>query len=260
MLTAYVFRKKPVATDAFWFQTQNNLTMKRLSTSAPASWVVRLVRIGHEQQPLLIIDDFAENPDELVQEASHHRYGVVNEYYPGIRADAPDHYIERNLPILAPLLEEHFGYPKTPRVTGCFYSLVTTRPEQLKPAQCIPHFDGGGDRTLALLHYLCQPSQGGTAFFRHRSTGMETVPDDQYEGRYKPALWRDAERLGMPPHDYPRGSTALFERIGQVDAAFNRAIVYRGANLHAIDIPHDFAFDAVPETGRLTINTFLSPS
>ena len=161
------------------------------------------------------------------------------------------------MPALTPLLNEVFGFRGEPRITECNYSLVTTIPSALKPPQYIPHFDGGGDGMIALLHYLCPPSDGGTAFFRHRSTGFETVLDKNYEPIYKPALLRDAETFGMPAQRYFRESDQIFERIGACSAAFNRAIIYRGANLHAIDIPDEFRFDPSPMTGRLTVNTFI---
>lgn len=65
---------------------------------------------------------------------------------------------------------------------------------------------------------------------------------------------------GMPVATYFKETNAIFERIGSCQAAFNRAVTYRGTNLHAIDIPENFAFDPSPATGRLTINTFLLPA
>jgi len=56
----------------------------------------------------------------------------------------------------------------------CFYSLVTTPADKLNMVQRIPHVDGGNDKKLALLHYLCGQDFGGTAFYKQLKTGFET--------------------------------------------------------------------------------------
>ena len=49
----------------------------------------------------------------------------------------------------------------------------------------------------------------------------------------------------------------LFERIGSVEAAFNRLAVYRSASLHSANIPQEFGFEQDVRKGRLTLNTML---
>jgi len=52
-------------------------------------------------------------------------------------------YLASSAKILAEVLREHFGISSAPTVLESTCSLVTTRPEDLKPEQCIPHYDGG---------------------------------------------------------------------------------------------------------------------
>lgn len=222
-------------------------------------WKITRQSIGEAKEPLLIIDNFAPQPDAWVKFAATQTFSKLAPYYPGVRAAISQDYLRIHLPSLLPLLSDTFGYASGARLVEVFYSIVTTPPGELVPMQRMPHFDGGGDEKLALLHYLCPQSHGGTGFYRHKSTGFQTVPDAKFD-TYKAALARDVEVHGMPASEYVRTTTPVFERIGGCKAAYNRAVIYRGTNLHAIDLPEDFAFDPSPERGRLTINTFLLPA
>lgn len=233
--------------------------MNTAASQGLPGWVIDRKTIGPEKEPLLIIDNFAPQPDAWVKFGATRQYRKLAPYYPGVRASISQDYLQIHLPPLLPLLADMFGYKNGAKVAEVFYSIVTTPPGDLAPMQRMPHFDGKGDEKLALLHYLCPASQGGTAFYRHKSTGFQTVTDARFE-TYKNQLTKDVAEYGMPEDAYVRDSTEIFERIGGCEAVFNRAVIYRGTNLHAIDIPDDFAFDPSPETGRLTINTFLIPA
>lgn len=222
-------------------------------------WQITHKTIGDEKEPLLIIDNFAPQAEAWVKFGAVQTFDKLAPYYPGVRAPISQDYLQIHIPPLLPLLADIFGYENGANLVEVFYSIVTTPPAHLLPIQCMPHFDGGGDEKLALLHYLCPTSMGGTAFYRHKSTGFQTVPDAKYP-TYKASLEADITTHGMPEAAYFSKTNPVFERIGSCEAAFNRAVIYRGTNLHAIDIPEDFAFDPSPETGRLTINTFLLPA
>lgn len=94
-------------------------------------------------------------------------------------------------------------------------------PQSLAPIQRLPHVDGLEPDRLAILVYLSGAETGGTAFYRQRATGYETV---------------DAARF---------------------DARPNRALIYRSHLLHCARIASGAALPADPATGRLTINAFL---
>lgn len=81
---------------------------------------------------------------------------------------------------LSEVLVKIFGLSKGVSVQECFLSLTTTLPEQLVPLQRFPHVDGGDDGKIAILHYLCGVKQGGTAFYRHKSTGFETIANAKF--------------------------------------------------------------------------------
>ena len=233
--------------------------MSGLTVKGLDGWKVDVQEIGPEKEPLLIIENFAPQPEAWVKFAGLQNFEKLAPYYPGVRAPISGDYLALHVQPLLPLLADVFGYKTGAKLVEVFYSIVTTPAANLAPLQRMPHFDGGGDEKLALLHYLCPASMGGTAFYRHKSTGYQTVPDARYPA-YKASLEEDVAEHGMPAPAYFNKSNDVFERIGDCEAAFNRAVIYRGTNLHAIDIPDDFAFDPSPATGRLTINTFLLPA
>jgi len=214
-------------------------------------------RIGNAGAPVLVIDDFHPDPASLVEQAaSPSGFAVTSKFYPGVRARGTLEYANRVREQLQALLPEVFGAPNDVVPTECNFSMVTLPAEETIPFQRIPHFDGTDIRTIAVLHYLCEPRHGGTAFYRHRRTGYEVIAPGNV-GRYRQAVDEDIRRNGMPAPAYVNGSTELFERIASFDAVFNRALVYRGTSLHSGSIPAGFVPDTNPRSGRLTLNSFF---
>ena len=213
--------------------------------------------LGREQQPVVIIDDFSSAFPALKAAAASQSFQPRGAFYPGVRAPAQVNYLAERLNLLTSIIKEVFGLTAGMRILECNFSLVTTPPADLAPIQCLPHFDGVDPGRLALLHYLCSEEQGGTAFYRHKATGYETVTSGRFDA-YKAALEAEAETLGLPPKRYfCEEDSAQFERIGTVKARPNRLIIYRSITLHSGDIQPDFTPDVDPRTGRLTINTFF---
>lgn len=136
------------------------------------------------------------------------------------------------------------------------FSIVTTRPAELTPIQRLPHFDGLEPERIALLHYLGGPEQGGTAFYRHRRTGFETITTARH-AEYDAMLHRDVAQHGLPPPAYITGDTPFYWCIARFAARPNRALIYRGHLLHCADLPAALDFTPDPRAARLTVNTFL---
>ncbi|WP_202620088.1 DUF6445 family protein, partial [Escherichia coli] len=103
------------------------------------------------------------------------------------------------------------------------------------------------------LLYLCDENRGGTAFYRHRATGLQRISADACEG-YGEAVAAELERQPALPR-YFGESDAHFELLGVMRARFNRLVLYRGSLLHtAIVNPRRLSAD--PRAGRLTVNSF----
>lgn len=213
-------------------------------------------RFGAEQEPVVIIDDFAANFEALQQAAIGDEYAVTSPHYPGVRAQADPAYLGARMDVLQEVLTEVFGMGQGAALVECAFSIVSTARQDLKPIQRLPHFDSTDPKRLALLHYFGGERDGGTAFYRHRATGFETVSEGRIGG-YSKAIQDEARALGLPAQTYHYGSNDQFELIGEVVSKPNRMVLYRGYRLHSGVIPIDRILVTDPIVGRLTLNTFL---
>ena len=215
---------------------------------------------GNEAAPLLVIDNFVAAPDRLVKKAATAQFISGGRFYPGIRAKAPPSYEHFLATRLQPLLAEHFGLvSRSLRLSMCHFSLVTTPAAQLGPMQRIPHVDSLAREGFATIHYLFKENFGGTAFYRHRATGYETL-DEARGPEYFRVLESESAGPDSPAVNYINGDTPLFEQIARAEGVFNRMLVYRRNSLHSGSIDRAFVPDANPRTGRLSINSFIDPA
>ena len=156
------------------------------------TWRVSIEHHGTERQAVVIIDGFAPAPDRFLDDAGFLSFRPIGEHYPGVRAPVAAPMLRQLLADLAPLAREVFG-AEALEVVDAFYSLVTTPPAALAPIQRLPHFDEVSPNRLALLHFLSADETSGTAFYRHRATGFESV-DAARLLAYRTALEADIAR------------------------------------------------------------------
>lgn len=142
-------------------------------------------------------------------------------------------------------------------------AMVTTPPERLEPRQRICHrdsawIDPAHSIAASVLYLFDDPALGGTAFFRPRRDtaaterlvhDSSTLRREDFDARYPEIA-----------QDYLQDSNAWFERIGRVDAAFNRMIFYDGRLFHSGEVGPPPARSGDPATGRLTLNGFFTCS
>ena len=213
-------------------------------------------RYGQEQEPIVIIDGFSGHVAELLEHAATAQFTPAGVGYPGLRALADGNYILARGKLLADIFYDVFGFETGGRTESCTYSIVTTPPHALTPAQRIPHYDGTSANLLAMLHYLKGPETGGTSFYRHRRTGFETITPARIAA-YKSSLAEDVEAHGPPAPKYFYGDDERYEMIADIQARPDRLILYRGRTLHSGSIPSNLKLTSDPRTARLTVNTFL---
>ena len=126
----------------------------------------RELRFGHEQAPLMVIDNVVDDPDALVEAAGELQFQKVPRAYPGIRAAAPAAYRQLLTEALSDRLISFFQLKaRRLSLSLCHFSLVTLRPDELAPIQRLPHVDTVHDDGLATVHYLFRADLGGTAFY-----------------------------------------------------------------------------------------------
>jgi hypothetical protein len=220
-----------------------------------------LRHLGREREPLLILDNVMRSAEALVDyaasEVAFRPAWTAAGGFPGLRAPAPLNYVETLVRGLSPAVEKAFGLSGVKLARAeCNFSLVTLAAEKLTPLQRIPHADTDDPLQFAFLHYLCDPSFGGTAFYRHRATGYETLRPERMAAF---TAARDRELAEAPPGPaYIVCDDAHYARIGDAGARFDRLIVYRSRTLHSGLITPDAPLSADPRLGRLTANIFVN--
>lgn len=220
---------------------------------------IHAYRLGREGAPLVVVDSFVENPTELISLAQELDFKPPKMAYPGIRAVAQNSYQEALLSFLGGLVQPYFGIrPRGFKLSMCHYSLVTAAPEDLSVVQRVPHIDSFDATGLATVHYLFKGNHGGTSFYRHRQSGYEIINNDR-KPHYFEMLEREVNGPKKPSASYINGDTELFQRIASMEGVFNRLLVYRRNSLHSGDIEPSFVPDTNPQTGRLSINSFIDP-
>lgn len=223
---------------------------------SPVHAGVHVEYVGKVRSPVVIVDDFYDTPQALIEHAASTTFAPRSRFYPGVRAPAPARYIDALRTRLATVLKQQFGWTEDLAITECNLSLLTTPAAQLVPFQRIPHIDGTESDVIAVLHYLCDPDHGGTAFYRHRSTGLELLTPETVNA-YMDKVNSEVRLYGMPPAQFINGDTAMFEQLARFDAKMNRALIYTGALLHSGNIPASYVPQLDPRRGRLTVNTFV---
>lgn len=218
---------------------------------------IQRLAIGAEKAPLMVIDHFVTDAEQLVTQVAPKAFARFARYFPGVRTKAPLSYQQLFASELKNTLLEYFQIEgRSVGFSMCHYSLVTTPATELEMPQRIPHVDSTGRDGLASIHYLFKKSFGGTAFYRHRQTGFEII-DASRADTYLGTLQRELDGPDAPRSGYINGDTPLFEQIASQDGVFNRMLIYRRNSLHSGNIGHDFVPDANPATGRLSINSFI---
>lgn len=219
-----------------------------------------LRRVGAGQSPVVVVDDFSGRLPAIVNLAAAMAPfpRIAGNYYPGLRRiidardDAAFAYVGETLRMAAPFIGGAFDVDSFDLIEASF-SMITAPPATLSPAQRAPHFDSTDPDYIAVLHYLSDTPGTGTAFYRQRATGIETVDEANVAGFVATAK-RDAV---MRPAAYINGTDAHFEQIDAVEGVPDRLVLYRGHLLHSGIIPPDMAMSDNPRTGRLTANLFV---
>ncbi len=210
---------------------------------------------GHQ---CVIVDDFMRDPTELIDYAVSNR-ALFNDdprnYYPGPELPLGGDFAAR----LRDAFLLHARAPlKARRVNRMMsrLSLVTRRPDEVLPAQRLPHRDMDGlpegEGAAAMVLYLFKDERlGGTSFFK------PAVPMDEMA-----ALMQELKRqelAGEPPSSdlpatYLTESNRYFEKVLTIAPRYNRAIFYDGRLFHSGDLHTPGLMANDPRTGRLTVN------
>jgi Family of unknown function (DUF6445) len=216
--------------------------------------------IGRERQAVMVIDGVMCDARALVDYAANGDGFLTVERggYPGVRAPAPLRYVERLTRTIDPFVQQAFALKDVKLAKAeCSFSIVTTPPDELAPAQRIPHIDTTYPLQFALLHFLCDGDFGGTGFYRHCASGYESLSEER-NPHYETIAAQEA--MTSPPSGYIGSGAPYYEQIAAFGAQFDRVLVYRSCALHCGLIPPMMPLIAEPRRGRLTANIFITYS
>ncbi len=227
----------------------------------PRQWKVDVRRIGRERHEILVVDEFLAEPEAVRKQALGLSYERPAYPYPGVVAHPAG--VE---PEFVSALGTLLGRTLLPERVRFRFSVVMVGPDELLPCQRVPHVD---PVLVAGLVYLSRvgAAGGGTSFYRHRLTGVESLPaapDAAYRetmGRFGFDCLEDwASFLLTPPPEargYISGSTEQWERVELVEMRWNRLLVYNGKLFHSASIPEGNIGEEW-EQRRLTLNLFIT--
>lgn len=220
---------------------------------------IEVLHFGNENTPVICIDDFLVSLDFMKTYAveSAEFYKEPKSSYPGLRAALPQDFLDLISPLIAQPIRDIFHIPSKYEgfVARSDYSLVTSQPETLRPAQKIPHADSSRIGDFAILLYVNEGHFGGTSFYRHKSTGIELLID-HHEKKYWDSVNSYINEYANKDIGFINGSDEHYERIGSIPYKPNRLVVYPTVLLHSGDLT-PAAIDSNPHTGRLTINVMM---
>lgn len=222
---------------------------------------IREIPLGNGQV-CCVIDDVLANPEAWVEQAVRYRAAFLEapgNAYPGIELPVPAAVNEALIGYFSTYVNRRFGIRRITRSYSRL-SMVTKRPEQLRPIQCFCHRDGtyvpAGKRMLASVLYLFpDEALGGTTLYRPIRPDVEIA-----------ALQRDAEQIpfaafsgkyGIQP-GYMTGGNDWFEPLLNVPARWNRMVIYDGMVFHSADIHLPERMNDDPRSGRLSLNGFYT--
>ncbi len=219
---------------------------------------VSKIFFSQENHTLAIVDEFLTDPLKAIGSTDMQNFAAPTPHYPGVRAPLESEVMEQWLDVLSPVLSALFDAPDGRWSMRAWRSIVTTPPARLQPIQRLPHVDGLDPDQIAMMLYLHDTDHGGTAFFRHRATGLEALTAATFPA-YRERLEEDIAKTGLPPRAYVTDGAPHFERTLVTDGRFNQAVFYRGNILHSGVIDNELPLPCDAREGRLTINAFLRP-
>lgn len=220
----------------------------------------KIVLLGQDKTPVIIIDNYVENYDEVAAQANE--FGdfkpdqVTN--YPGVRAAMPKAVVVDYLKPLMQLLYGVYKFPDTyePTPKDNYFSLITCKPNELTAMQSWPHFDTPNPNLIAVIHYLNNGCHGGTGFFRHNKSGLDCI-DNKNKDIYFQFADDYFHSLAAESYNYCSEQHSEFTCYQQIEYKPNRLLIFPGQLLHSTLVDLKTDINSNPQTGRLTANMFI---
>lgn len=213
-------------------------------------------------QPCFVVDDALLEPERIVQFAAARLEQFRNvdfNAYPGVYLPSPVEISGALNEFFVVHMRRRFDARRM-RHMHCRLSMVTLRPHELQPYQCMCHRDMAAldpqhSIQASILYLFRDGGLGGTSFYEPARSAAETAQlFHDATSLPRETFWRN---YAMDP-GYMCKSNKWFTRVGGVEARWNRLIFYDGYALHSGDILAPDRLTDDPLTGRLTLNGFFT--
>jgi hypothetical protein len=217
--------------------------------------------IGKNKTPVIIIDNYADNLDEIIEQVVSNSLFNPDEVtsYPGVRSPIPKDLVVN---YLKPLIQVIYGIYKfsdslQPSPKDNYFSLTATQPNELLSIQTWPHFDTTNPNLIAVIHYLGKGEHGGTGFFTHKKSGLERIEQKNKHYFYQCAseFFHDENNKGLGYCQEQHSEFSCYKKIAYKP---NRLIIFPGQLLHSTLVDLNTDIELNPASGRLTANMFVA--
>jgi hypothetical protein len=210
----------------------------------------------------LVVDDAFAEPERIVEFAVAHRASFRNvdfNAYPGTYLLSPANLSAALSDFFMQHLRRFFDARRIVSM-HCRFSMVTLRPEELRPYQWFCHRDSlnvpAPQSIQASVLYLFKDAElGGTSFYEPAVSPAEIAVFNRDAWELSNETF--ARKYGLAP-GYMVESNRYFTKIGSIPARWNRLIFYYGSVLHSGDIVAPEKLSPDPASGRLTFNGFFT--
>lgn len=201
--------------------------------------------------PVLFIDDFYQDPQEVRAEGLRASFDTSIALYPGRHAKLENvearHVVHKICDVLTSLGDR--VYEASTSFTD--FSILTTKASDLLGQQKHPHID---PTPVLGLVYLNTAHSQGTCFYRNRVLGKHTIVGREENEAL--SIFLQTQGPTYEPETYEISGNAAWEKIYTIEGKFNRLVVYPGNVFHSIDVsdvPDVFDINTVRLTQRVIV-------
>jgi hypothetical protein len=196
---------------------------------------------------VLVIDDFYQNPDAVRALALNADYKDVTQLnYPGFQS-LKTYSSQVLVQKFENLLGRRLAVDPAEKTFGKFRIMLKETGSRLKV-----HLDGLSDWTGVLYLNPPETCEGGTAFYRHRKTGLEGPASQEKIKELGFANWASLERSIIEPDTL---DASAWEETMFVGMKYNRLLLFKGNELFHC---HTHSFGTGKTDGRMTQNFFFN--
>lgn len=195
---------------------------------------------------ILIVDNFYKDPVAVRSLALKAKYRDVTQLnYPGFQS--LNAYTSKALEEkIAGALGRPLNIDLAAHTFGKFRIMLRETGSRLKV-----HLDGASDWTGVLYLNPTEQCLGGTAFYRHRRTGLEGRVSTARSRELGYDSWAELEQSIIEPDSL---NHEAWEEMAFVGMKFNRLVLFKGNELFHC---HTHSFGENWENGRMTQNFFF---